>query len=63
MRKTNEYEDRKDYWRFQHIQQIADFYDAVENDREPAISGKEALKIQNLICEIYQKGISNFEKI
>ena len=29
---------------------------AVENDREPFISGKEALKIQKLICDIYEKG-------
>lgn len=51
-----DYEGGKDYWGFQHIRQIADFYDAVENDREPFISGKEALKIQKLICEIYDKG-------
>ena len=50
------YENGKDYWGFQHIRQIADFYDAVENDREPFISGKEALKIQKLICDIYEKG-------
>ena len=50
------YEGGKDYWGFQHIRQIADFYDAVENDRQPQISGEEALKIQKLICEIYDKG-------
>jgi predicted dehydrogenase len=50
------YEGGKDYWGFQHIRQIADFYDAVENNREPQISGKVALKIQKLICEIYDKG-------
>ncbi|MBR2011090.1 MAG: Gfo/Idh/MocA family oxidoreductase [Clostridia bacterium] len=50
------YEDGKDYWGFQHIRQIADFYDAVENDRTPFVSGREALKIQKLICEIYEKG-------
>ena len=50
------YEGGKDYWGFQHIRQIADFYDAVEKDREPFISGKEALKIQKLICQIYEKG-------
>ena len=49
-------EGGKDYWGFQHIRQIADFYDAVEKDREPFISGREALKIQKLICEIYDKG-------
>ena len=51
-----EYEGGKDYWGFQHIRQIADFYDAVEKDREPFISGEEALKIQKLICDIYEKG-------
>ena len=51
-----EYEDGKDYWGFQHIREISDFYEAVINDREPKVSGKEALKIQNLICEIYKNG-------
>lgn len=50
------YEGGKDYWGFQHIREIADFYDAVENDREPKISGEEALKIQKLICAIYDSG-------
>lgn len=55
------YEGGKDYWGFQHIREIADFYDAVENDRDPTISGKEALKIQKLICEIYRKGTNDFK--
>lgn len=50
-----EYENGKDYWGFQHIREIADFYDAVINDREPKISAQEALKIQKIICEIYRK--------
>lgn len=50
------YEGGKDYWGFQHIRQIADFYDAVEQNREPQISAKEALKIQKLICDIYEQG-------
>lgn len=56
-----EYEGGKDYWGFQHIRQIADFYKSVENNEEPFISGREALKIQKLICEIYEKG--NFVKV
>ncbi len=56
------YEGGKDYWGFQHIREIADFYRAVEEDVEPTISGREALKIQKLICEIYEKGTKNFEK-
>ena len=50
------YEGGKEYWGFQHICEIADFYEAVERDREPFISGKEALKIQKLICAIYESG-------
>ena len=42
------------YLGFQHIRQIADFYKSIENDEEPYISGKEALKIQKLICDIYK---------
>ncbi|MBO4897812.1 MAG: Gfo/Idh/MocA family oxidoreductase [Clostridia bacterium] len=57
------YENGKDYWGFQHIREIADFYHAVENDLEPTISGREALKIQKLICEIYKEGTKNFEKV
>ncbi len=56
------YEKGKEYWGIKHIRQIEDFYNSVENDTEPAISGKEALKIQKLICEIYKKGMENFEK-
>lgn len=50
------YEGGKDYWGFRHICEIADFYDAVENHREPTISGREALKIQKLVCAIYESG-------
>ena len=53
-----EYEGGKDYWGFQHIREIADFYAAVEEGREPTISGREALKIQKLICAIYESGKS-----
>lgn len=55
------YEGGKDYWGFQHIREIADFYNAVENDLEPTISGREALKIQKLICEIYKNGAADFK--
>lgn len=49
------YENGKDYWGFQHIKQIKDFYESIEQDIEPFISGKEALKIQKIICDIYDK--------
>ncbi len=56
------YEGGKDYWGTKHIYQIDDFYRAVEAGRQPAISGREALKIQKLICTIYEKGRQNFER-
>jgi predicted dehydrogenase len=52
------YEGGKDYWGFQHIRQIEDFYRAVEQGKTPFISGREALKIQKLICGIYESGKS-----
>lgn len=56
------YEGGKEYWGFQHIREIEDFYNAVEKDIEPTISGREALKIQKLICEIYDKGAVELRK-
>ena len=56
------YEDGKDYWGFQHIRQIADFYRSVEENTEPTISGREALKIQELVCRIYEEGKKNFTR-
>ena len=35
------YDGGKDYWGFQHIREIKDFYDAVRENREPMISGEE----------------------
>lgn len=53
-KKIIHYEGGKDYWGISHIRQIADFYDSVEKNTEPTISGREALKIQKLICSIYE---------
>lgn len=50
------YEGGKDYWGFQHIKQIRNFYDSIIYDSEPEISGAEALKIQKIICSIYESG-------
>lgn len=47
------YSGGKDYWGFQHAVQIRQFYNAVKGEEELEISGKEALKIQNIICQIY----------
>lgn len=56
-----EYENNKDYWGYQHIKQIRQFYKAVCGEEKLEISGEEALKTQKLICEIYKNG--NFKKI
>lgn len=50
------YEGGKEYWGFQHIREVKDFYDSVEAGRDPQITGREALKIQELICAIYESG-------
>ena len=50
------YEGGKDYWGFRHIRQIENFYNAVEAGTQPDITGREALKIQKLICAIYHSG-------
>ena len=48
------YEGGKDYWGFQHIKQIRQFYDSLQGKAELEISGEEALKIQRIICAIYE---------
>ena len=54
--KTREYEGGKDYWGFQHIRQIRQFYNAVLKKEALEISGEEALKTHRLIMEIYKMG-------
>lgn len=56
-----EYENGKDYWGFQHIKQIRQFYESVRGNEALEISAKEALKIQKLVCSIYENG--NFQKV
>ena len=53
---TTEYEGGKDYWGFQHIRQIRQFYNAVWGKEPLEISGEEALKTHRLIMEIYKIG-------
>lgn len=53
---TQEYEGGKDYWGFQHIRQIEQFYKACLGQAPLEISGEEALKTHKLIMEIYQQG-------
>ncbi len=52
------YEGGKDYWGFRHSIEINDFYTAVREGRQPQISGEEGLKIQRLICAIYESGLN-----
>ena len=51
-----EYEGGKDYWGFQHIRQIEQFYKACLGLEPLEISGEEALKTHKLIMDIYDKG-------
>lgn len=51
-----EYEDSQDYWGFQHIRQIDDFYNSILQGRQPQISGEEALKTHRIVTAIYQSG-------
>ena len=53
---TAEYEGGKDYWGFQHIRQIQQFYKALRGKEPLEISGEEALKTHRLIMEIYKMG-------
>lgn len=48
------YTGGKEYWGFQHAVQIRQFYNAVKGEEELDISGRETLKIQNIICQIYK---------
>ena len=48
------YSGGKDYWGFQHAVQIRQFYNALSGKEDLEISGREALKIQRIICEIYE---------
>lgn len=53
---TEDYEGGKDYWGFQHIRQIEQFYNACLGAEELEISGEEALKTHKLIMDIYDFG-------
>ena len=54
------YTGGKDYWGTQHAVQIRQFYRSVMGLEELEISGREALKIQKIVCEIYKKGKKEF---
>lgn len=50
------YDGGEDYWGFQHLKQIRQFYAACLGKEPLDISGEEALKTHKLICEIYKIG-------
>jgi len=50
------YEGGKDYWGFQHIRQIEQFYNACLGKEKLEISGEEALKTHKLIMDLYDCG-------
>ena len=54
------YTGGKDYWGTQHAVQIRQFYRSVLGYEELEISGREALKIQKIVCEIYKNGTKDF---
>ena len=49
-------EGGKDYWGFQHVRQIEQFYNALKGKEPLDISGEEALKTHKLIMDIYAQG-------
>lgn len=53
---TREYDGGKDYWGFQHIRQIEQFYNACLKKEPLEISGEEALKIHKVIMDLYEIG-------
>ena len=46
----------KDYWGFQHVRQIEQFYKACLGLEKLDISAREALKTHKLVCDIYEQG-------
>ncbi len=49
-------EGGKDYWGFQHVRQLEQFYKSLLGAEQLEISGQEALKTHKLIMDIYDKG-------
>ena len=50
------YQGGKEYWGYQHVNQIHQFYRACLGLEELEISGEVALKMHKLICDIYDMG-------
>ncbi len=60
--KPREYIDygkgRRDYWGYCHWIQIKEFYQALRKGCEPQVNGKEALKTQEIVWNIYKSARS-----
>ena len=50
------YGSAKSYWGVSHIKQITDFYHALEQGIEPAVTARDAVKTQELVSAIYESG-------
>lgn len=48
------YTGGKEYWGFKHYAQIVQFYNSILGKEQLEITGKEALKTQKIICDIYK---------
>lgn len=46
----------KNYWGVSHVKQINDFYDSLNEGKQPEITGATALKTQEMIMKIYESG-------
>lgn len=44
----------RSYWGYCHYNQIKDYYEALDEGREPAVTGPDALKTQELVWAIYE---------
>ncbi len=50
----SKYSGLKDYWGFQHYDQILDFYNSITEKRAPSINCTDAYETQKIICGIYE---------
>lgn len=50
------YGNVKHYWGVSHVKQITNYYSALEKGIKPDITGRDAIKTQEMICAIYDSG-------
>ncbi len=55
------YSGGKEYWGTQHAMQIYHFYESVAGREDLFLSGEEALKIQEIVCAIYENNDNPFK--